>query len=109
MIHPPELSGKHQQTHKAKQGETWREMSMNFADEVSLSNSHTIIHAVKNIYRHEADGFNPPPPHTHTHKGSRAMDYGLKYPSSSAGFKHANLKFNGKHDNQHTAENNQDG
>jgi hypothetical protein len=33
LIHPPELSGKHQQRNLvAKQGETWREISVNFDD-----------------------------------------------------------------------------
>jgi hypothetical protein len=40
LIHEPELSGKHQKRHLvAKQGETWREISLHSADEVSLSYS----------------------------------------------------------------------
>jgi len=39
-MHPPELSGNNQERHLvAKQRETWREMSVNFDDEVSLSYS----------------------------------------------------------------------
>jgi hypothetical protein len=35
LIHPPELSGKYEQTHLVvKQGETLQEMSVNFAGEV---------------------------------------------------------------------------
>jgi hypothetical protein len=49
-FHPTEVSGKYQQRHLvAKQGETWREMSVNFAGELTLSYSVGFFfwHAVK--------------------------------------------------------------
>jgi hypothetical protein len=50
MIHPPELSGNYQQRHLvAKQGKAWREMAVNFANEVSISYSAGIFNMPYNL------------------------------------------------------------
>jgi len=96
LIHPPELSGNYQQRHLvAKQGETWREMSVNFAGEVSLSYSAGIFNM-----RHGTDGFTSPPKEV-----VLRIFIALKNPSASAGFEPANLESNFKFDKHYSAEN----
>jgi hypothetical protein len=94
LIHSPELSGKYRQRHlAAKKGETWQEMSLNFAGEVYLSYS-TGIFTCRKILRHGDNGFTPRP--------KEVMIWifiALKNLSSLAWFEPVNLGTNGKYDN----------
>jgi hypothetical protein len=92
LNHPPELSSKYQQRHLVvKQNRAWQEMSVNFANEVSLSHSLTCC----NILRHGADGFTSRPKEV-----VLPIFISLKNTLSSAGFKPAKLGSNGKHNKE---------
>jgi hypothetical protein len=72
----PHLESK---TPSSESGKTWRDMAVNFANEISLS-----LHS----------------------EGSRITHFiDLKNPSSSAGFEPENIESNGKHNNHWTTEN----
>jgi hypothetical protein len=58
MIYQPVLSGSYQQTPSSQTEETWREMTVNFAYEVSLFILVGICHK---ILRHGTDDFTSPP------------------------------------------------
>jgi hypothetical protein len=80
----------------AKQGEAWREVVVNFADEVPLLHGFLTC---RKILRHGADGFTSPPKEV-----VLWMYMTPKNQSLSAGFEPANLGSNGKHDNHYTTE-----
>jgi hypothetical protein len=99
IIQQPELSYCNQQRHLvAKQGETWREMAVNFAYEVSLSCSAGFL-TCRKIIRHGADGFTSTPKEV-----VLRIFIAFNNPSSSAGFEPANLMSSGKNDNHKTTE-----
>jgi hypothetical protein len=76
----------------AKQGKAWREMAVNFANEVSLSKSAVVLIYCK-IFRHATDGFTCSP-----------EEVAFKIQSSSAGFEPAKPGSNDKQYNHQTSE-----